>query len=243
MHLFVTLKPDPMIRISLNYNYLIQAAIYHTINPELATFLHEKGFKSENRVFKLFSFSRLSGKFLIDKIQGTIMFNEDVRLVISSPVDQFCQSIANGLLTIQHLILGNCKAGVDKISVQQFLIEQERIVVKTLSPVVVYSTFLRPDERKYTCYFQPGEPDYNSLVTNNLRKKYQAFYGKEAPEGGVKIRALGPVRLHVINYKDTVVKGYSGKLELTGPVELLQMGVDAGIGSKNAQGFGCIALL
>jgi CRISPR-associated endoribonuclease Cas6 len=243
LHLLVMLKPEPEIKIPTNYNHLIQAVIYNTIDPELATFLHERGYESGKRVFKLFSFSRISGRFNISRTQGTIKFNEDVRLVISSPVDRFCQSIANGLLTKQYILIGNSWAKVEKINIQQYQVEEGKIVFKTLSPVVVYSTLLRPDGRKYTCYYQPGEPEYNSLITNNLRKKFQALNGKEvSEEGEVKVRALGPVRLHVVNYKNTVIKGYSGKLELTGPVELLQMAVDAGLGSKNSQGFGCMVL-
>jgi len=46
----------------------------------------------------------------------------------------------------------------------------------------------------------------------------------------------------LINYKNTIIKGYSGKMVVTGPIELLQMAVDAGLGSKNGQGFGCVEL-
>jgi CRISPR-associated endoribonuclease Cas6 len=226
--------------IPLQYNHLLQAAIYSSIEPELAAFLHEKGYISGKRTFKLFTFSKLMGPFQINKMKNTIKFKDKVRLVVSSPVEQFCQSIANGLLTKGNIYIGKCQAEVEKMEVRQLNIDRERVVIRTLSPVVAYSTMLRPDGRKYTCYFQPGEPDYDHLVGNNLRKKYMAFYGQEAPAGEVRVRTSGPVRLHVLDYKGTVVKGYSGKLILTGPVELLQMAVEAGLGSKNSQGFGCL---
>lgn len=243
VHIFVTLKPDSEIELPITYNHLLQAAIYKTVDPEMAAFLHGKGYETGSRVFKLFSFSRLSGRFCINKDKGTIKFYEGIKLIISSPVDRFCQSIANGLLNKDNICLGNNSVKVEKIVVQQLNVEKEKVVLKTLSPIVVYSTLLRPDGRKYTCYFQPGEPDYNSLITNNLCKKYKAFYGQDAPEGEVKVFGLGQMRMHVVNYKNTVIKGYSGKLKLTGPVELLQIAVDAGLGSKNSQGFGCVALL
>jgi len=222
---------------------MVQGAIYNAIEPKLATFLHEKGYQSGNRMFKLFVFSRLLGKFTAKKEKNTISFNEKIKLVISSPVDEFCQSIANGLLTKGCLRLGSIDVEVEKMMVQQLKVQEEQVVLRTLSPVVAYSTFLRPDGRKYTCYFQPGDPDFASLVENNLRKKYQAFYGKKAPVGEVKVRRLGQVRQHVMNYKGTVVKGCSGKLAVSGPVELLQMAVDAGMGSKNGQGFGCMEMV
>ncbi|MDD2496917.1 MAG: CRISPR-associated endoribonuclease Cas6 [Desulfitobacteriaceae bacterium] len=243
MHIYAVLKAVSGIELPITYNHFVQAAIYQTIDTELAEFLHEKGYEAGNRTFKLFSFSRLSGRFELNKEKGSIKFYDDIYLTISSPVQHFCQSIANGLLTKDYIYFGKNKVKLEKIFAQEFKMNKENVLVNTLSPIVVYSTFLRPDGRKYTCYFQPGEPDYNSLITNNLVKKYRALHGKDAPQGEVKVLARGDMRLHVVNYKKTVIKGYSGKLELTGPTELLQMAVDAGLGSKNSQGFGCVNIM
>lgn len=243
MHIDFTLRSNENMEIPITYNHIVQAAIYSAIDPELATFLHEIGYSSGNRIFKLFTFSRLSGRFQVNKVRNTIIFLEGIKLTISSPVGKFCQSIANGILTNGGIQLGQNTAELEKMMVKEFNVERERVVLRTLSPVVVYSTLLRPDGRKYTCYYQPGEPDYDISVENNLRKKYMALYGIEAPYGEVKVKKLGQIRLHVMKYKDTVIKGYSGKLVLTGPKELLQMGVDAGIGSKNSQGFGCVEVV
>lgn len=241
MHIYFTLRPiNSFIEIPLHYNHIVQAAIYNAIEPELAAFLHEKGYESGGRKFKLFAFSRLMGRYQINKEKNTIRFIDEIKLVISSPVDEFCQSIANGMLTKGRIWLGSADAEVEKMVVQQFKVEEERAALRTLSPVVAYSTLLRPDGRKFTCYFQPGEPDYDTLVENNLRKKYQAFYRKDAPPGEVNVRRLGRGDMRLIKYKNTVIKGYSGKLVLTGPKELLAIAEDAGIGSKNSQGFGCV---
>jgi len=51
------------------------------------------------------------------------------------------------------------------------------------------------------------------------------------------------VRRNIVKYKDFYVKGYTCRLELEGPRELLQLALDAGIGSKNSQGFGCVELV
>lgn len=243
MHIFFSLRPNGTLVIPIHYNHILQASVYNSIDPALAAFLHENGYQSGNRKFKLFTFSRLSGNFRLDKPKGTITFFDEIRLTVSSPVDEFCQSIANGMLTKGHLRLGKSDVEVEKMVVQNWLIKDESVTVRTLSPIVVYSTLLRPDQRKYTCYFQPGEPEFNSLVEGNLRKKYRALYGKEAPAGEVKVRVLGRTRLNIISYKNTLVKGYSGRMMLTGPPELLQMAVDAGVGSKNSQGFGCVEVM
>jgi len=240
MHIYFYLRPAGTLELPFSYNHIVQAAIYNSIEPELATFLYEKGFVSNGRKFRLFSFSRLYGEFLQDKNLPKIIFPGEVRLVVSSPMEHFCKSIANVMLSRGYIRLGNCDAKVEKMTVQQFKVDEEEITLRTLSPVVVYSTLLRPDGRKYTCYFQPEEPDYDLLVENNLRKKYHAYYGKEAPKGEVKVKRIGEIKQNLVNYKDTIIKGYSGKMVITGPKELLQMAVDAGLGSKNGQGFGCV---
>ncbi|GAB4265033.1 CRISPR-associated endoribonuclease Cas6 [Thermincola ferriacetica] len=243
MHICFSLRPEGSMEIPLQYNHIVQAAVYRSIDADLAAFLHDQGYQSGNRRFKLFAFSRLMGKFRIKPDKGTITFADEVKLVISSPVDEFCQSIANGILTKGRLRLGTAEAEVEKLVVRQYRVEDGRAVLRILSPVVLYSTLLKPDGRKYTCYFQPGEPDYDTLLESNLRKKYEALYGQAAPEGNVKVRRLGRGDMRLVNYKNTVIKGYTGVMELSGPTELLQMAVDAGLGSKNSQGFGCVEVV
>ena len=119
----------------------------------------------------------------------------------------------------------------------------EKCGIGTSIPIVAYSTFLRLDGRKYTCYFQPGEADYNMLIWNNLKNKYKAFYNEEPPNENFQIKCLHQPKMSVMNYKQTIIKGYSGEFLLSGPVPLLQIAVDSGLGSKNSQGFGCVKLI
>lgn len=227
----------------MQYNHIVQAAVYNSIDPELSEFLHRRGFPAGGRTFKLFAFSRLQGLYAINKEGGAIRFSGEIKLVISSPLEDFCQSLANTLLTRGFIRIGSAAVAVEKVYVRNFRVENESVTVRTLSPVVLYSTLLRLDGRKYTCYFQPGDPDYDQLLGGNLQKKFRALYGSEPPAGEVRANTLGQQRLHVVTYKGTVIKGYTGRLQLTGPAPLLQIGVDAGLGGKNAQGFGCVEVV
>jgi CRISPR-associated endoribonuclease Cas6 len=227
----------------IHYNHIVQAALYNSLDSELSAFLHEKGFLDGKRTFKMFAFSLLRGPFMLDKKQASIKFTREIQLTVSSPVDEFCQSLATTLLSRGNIRLGEGEAVVERLYAQNYKVEKEEVYLRTLSPVVLYSTLLRPDGRKYTCYFQPGEPDYDKLLHSNLQKKYRAFYGTAPPPGEVRAKAMGRQRMSIINYKGTVIKGYSGKLLLTGPVPLLQMAVDGGLGGKNAQGFGCVEVV
>lgn len=235
--------PEGAFEIPLHYNHILQGVIYSAVEPRLAAFLHDRGFISNGRSFKLFTFSRLNGRFEINKEKGSIRFLDEISMTISSPVSEFCNSVANGMLTKRWLDFGGNRVEAKNMIVRQHMVDKQQVRIKSLSPIVVYSTLLRPDGRKYTCYFQPGEPDYNRLISGNLRKKYEAYYNEEAPAGDVKVEKLGQLNMHVMNYKKTVIKGYSGKLLLIGPSGLLQMAIDAGLGSKNSQGFGCVEVV
>jgi CRISPR-associated endoribonuclease Cas6 len=242
MHILVTLSSANEVKLPIHYNQLLQGIIYKTIDTELAQFLHDEGYQSGNRTFKMFSYSRLAGQFRIEKGTG-IIFCGDIQWTISSPVLKFCESIAEGLLMKDNIRIGTCQVAVKSIEIQRVEVKNEKITLKTLSPIVAYSTLFRADGRKYTCYYQAGESDYDVLIENNLRKKYQAIYSCEAPLGNVKVKNIGQMKMNLINYKGTIIKGYSGLITLTGPKELLQIGLDGGIGGKGSQGFGCVKMV
>jgi CRISPR-associated endoribonuclease Cas6 len=239
MRLIVELQSvnNTSIRLPLEYNHLVQAAIYRTLDAELATFLHDYGFEGSGRRFKLFTFSRLFGKFQIMNRQ--IVFFPPVRLIISSPVEAFCQSLVNGLLSYDGIQLGNEGLIVAAVRAEQPKVAASTIKFRLLSPVVAYSTLFRPDESKYTCYYQPGDGEFTRSAAENIRRKYLASYNVPPPDGELEIRPLQQPKLHVMRFKGTVIKGYTGLLRLAGPEELLQMAVDVGLGSKNSMGFGC----
>lgn len=231
------------IEIPIHYNHIVQGAIYHSIDQELAAFLHNQGFMIDNRNFKMFTFSRLYGRFNINRVRKTITFTGAVRLIVSSPLDEFCNSIVNTLLVKGNMRFAQHYLEVQEVKVFQQEVTGDEVVVRALSPVTVYSTMLRPDGRKYTCYFQPGEPDHEKLLAENLSKKHRIVRNHTIPAKDIKIKAFGEQKLAIVKYKDFVVKGYTGKLRLKGEKALLQTAVDSGLGSKNSQGFGCVEVI
>jgi len=241
LHAYIKMRMDPSSpAIPIHYNYLVQSAIYAALPEEVAARLHDEGFKSGKRSFKMFAFSRLLGKFTLDRAAGTIAFPEGASLVISSPDTGFFLSLINNLLTKSYVRFGQSIFYVEEVRFEEQLAGGEVLNVRTLSPVVAYSTLLRPEGGKYTCYYQPGEREFDKLVAANLAKKYEAFHGCRGPEGEVRVRPLDRPRLHVTSYKGTVVKGYTCRLKLSGPRDLLQMALDAGLGGKGSQGYGCV---
>jgi len=240
MQIRISFISDKNIVVPIHYNNLVQAFIYNTIDKNLSYFLHDKGFINNGRTFKMFSFSRIVGKYRIKDKE--INFGNKIQITISSPLDDFCKSIANNMLQSKDLYLGQNKIRTEQIEINDQYVTKNEIVVKTLSPIVAYSTFLRPDNRKYTCYFMPKEPDFNRLIRDNLIKKYNILTNKTI-ESDIEVIPLGLVKQNLTYYKGTIIKGVSGRFLIKGAKELLQVGVDTGFGSKNSQGFGCVKIV
>lgn len=158
MHAYIKLRMEqPSPAVPIHYNYLIQSAIYVALPEETAVRLHDEGFKSGGRSFRMFAFSRLLGRFILDRAAGTITFPEATTLVVTSPDAKFFLALINNLLTNNHLRLAQAIFRMEEVRFDEQEAEGEVLTVRTLSPVVAYSTLLRPEGGRYTCYYQPGE--------------------------------------------------------------------------------------
>ncbi len=244
MRMVITLKAENSIDLPIDHNHIIQSWIYSSISKELATFLHDEGFVVNGRTFKLFCFSRLMGNFSLFPARQRILYSGMAQLVITSPLNYFIEELANGMLLSPSVRLGSNDLMVERVDVYDEEITQDEIIVKTLSPITVYSTLLRMDGRKYTAYFAPRDPEYNEMITNNLIKKCQAILNssEEFQVSDVLVTPLGMGKMNIVRYKNIIIKGYSGRLKLSGPKNLLQTAIECGLGSKNSQGFGCIEI-
>lgn len=227
--------------IPIHYTTMIQGFIYHNIQRQLAEFLHNQGFTYEKRIFKLFTFSKLQGTYILDKQRGRIQFDEPPRLLITTVFEALSSGLINGFLLGEKYQLGNQPVDVLDVKVCETPAPEGACVVITKSPIAVYSTLDRPDGSTFTYFFKPGDTDYNTLITNNLKKKYQAFYGVPI-EGAVSVKPLNRMVMRKVFYKNISTEAYEGRLLLSGTPELLHMGLAAGLGSRNSQGLGCIQM-
>lgn len=220
-----------------NYNHLIQSAIYQNISRELADFLHDKGFLYGKRRFKMFTFSRLRGRCVLDKARKQFIYDGDLRLHVSSPIEKFIGDLANTIIKKGFIVLGKSILKVTGLAFPADPnIKDGEIKIHMLSPLTVYSTLLSPDGKKKTYYFSPYEKEFTELINSNLKKKYFLLSSKNI-KSTINIK---PVRVRevIVFYKDTVVKGWTGYFLLRGCKELVQTAYDVGLGAKNSQGFG-----
>jgi CRISPR-associated endoribonuclease Cas6 len=223
----------------LHYNYYLQSFLYASISNELSSFLHDKGFEYEKRSFKMFTFSKLMGVYEIKK--GTITFTMPVKLVISSPLERFVSELANTMLS-NKLKLCSEDIFVEEMEVLGKPEIKSRMEIRMMTPLVAYSTLLTPEGRKKTYYYNPLEPEFAELIDRNLRKKYEAFYGKEPRARKTSIKPVF-FKESVLKYRDNVIKGYTGRFIIDGNRKPLELAYDCGLGSKNSQGFGMFDIL
>ncbi len=231
------------IKLPVHYNYVIQSFIYRNLDEALAEELHKKGKIIGKRHFKLFTFSRIFGKQ--KRKESSFIFSDEITLFIASPLIELLESFASNIVKKKILNLNGCRIFLSTIEVFYSLPDADEIFIKTLSPITVYSTLETSDKKKKTYYYSPFEKEFSALIRKNLLKKYFLIHGKEPEDDKFSIipEKVSNRNMHVLFYKDTVIKAWSGIYRLKGSKELIKTAYDTGLGAKNSQGFGMIEVV
>lgn len=240
------------IRLPAAYNYLLQSYIYASISTTLAARLHDDGWTYGKRRFKMFTFSSLMARRVENMtIQSAtesercsrplLRLSSPCWFFLSSPENQILQELAQGLLSDRDARIGNNLLQLESVAIlppPAFPDGLEATAdIHTLSPITVYKT----DDTRHTTYFSPHDAAFASYVRENARRKFTAYVGHEPDLSGFDIAPLDP-RDHpvTINFKGTMIRGYTGRFQLSGNADLLRFLYDTGVGSKNSQGCGMI---
>lgn len=236
------------IELPIQYNYLLQGLIYANLEPALASWLHQRGNAYGSRSFKLFTFSRLFGKRSIG--EGRIRFNGPFHFYLSAVDAEILGSLAEHLLKRPVVRLGKAECRVQEVGVEP---EPEidptiPIRVQTLSPITAYSTLNTPDGRKKTYYYAPTEKEWSDALIANIGRKAKACgwasdTDSDLAEGWVHPYKVRSGDQRILNFKGTIIKGWTGLYEVKLPEPYFRLAYDAGFGAKNAQGFGMVAIV
>jgi len=253
MRFKLNLKIDSQVfgnRLPINYQYELSAWIYRIIaqgDKQYAGWLHQNGFSEKHRNFRLFVFSHLISTDIKADKDRLILNSDKASFYLSLLPEKSTEAFIKGIFREQQFSLG------DKVSKVQFAVQQielipppdfaDSFVFKTLSPVVFS---IRPENSPHPRYVSPDENDYGQLIINNLKEKYNSFY-QQPFEGDpyFKFELMSSVRSKLIRIKagtkdETQVRGFLYTFSLETDKELLKIMYEAGMGEKNAQGFGCI---
>ncbi len=224
----------------INYHHILQAIIFSGIsgNDSYGDFLHNQGYYSENRQFKLFTFSELQGKYEIR--DGQIMFRNRISFEVRSPDAGFIRRLERGLRE-KGIRYGDRTMGRVSTFLSDDAVEDEEIYVRMITPICVYST---DPATKRTWFYAPDEEPFYEQVEDNFVRKYEAYCGV-LPEEEIEVL---PVEVtardkFVTRYKNFYISGWKGIYQLRGKRKYLDFLYQTGLGSKNSQGFGMFELL
>jgi len=237
----ITLSFDGKLTVPINHQEWLHGLIYHSIRDDgYRDFLHNTGYQQGKRQFRMFTFSRLNGSYRLDKNSHTLEFTPPhVSFIFSASDKKLVQELVSSLLIREDLRLGTNQVKVGSIE-QIHNSVSEKMVIRFLTPITMYSTFLLHNKKK-TYFYSPWEEEFNPLIQANALKKYEALHGK-ALEGDRRL-CLTPllrdqIRPKTTKFKSTLIKGWTGDFLLEGNLDLIQLTYDVGLGAKNSNGHG-----
>ena len=237
-----------------NYQYELSSWIYkvlHQADEEYSHFLHQNGYQTDRKTFKLFCFSNFYiPKFKPGKEAIELDCNE-ISFYITFYLDRASEKFVMGLFKSQQGSIGNKDYQLDfivsHIEAQPFVWTGEALYLKTISPMVIG----KKNAQNHDDYLSPTDADFKVLFLNNLIDKYKATE-QNIPIGWQNypfdLQIYEPIRSKLITIKShtdhlTKVKGYMFSFQLKAPKELLEIGLLAGFGKMNAQGFGACEMV
>lgn len=227
----------------VHYNFYIQSLIYRIFSPILATKLHNIGFKFEKRSFKFFTFSRIleKGEKVRLKDQDFLIFKNSISFIFSSPKEEIVSDLGEKSIKEREFNLLKNRIYLSKIRVFMTPRLETPLKIKFLSPVTIHSTITLNNGNKRSIYYKPIEKSFNSLITQNLIKKFKALYGREPENKNLEIKPVYfsiKSNFHLIKFKNTPIEAYDGIYELNGSQELINLSYETGLGDRNSEGFG-----
>jgi CRISPR-associated endoribonuclease Cas6 len=253
--------------VPFNYAYRLSAFIYAVLadaDAQYATFLHGQGYEfSSTRRFKLFTFSDLIiPNARVDvKAGGLWLTTPHIEWIVSFYVDKAAQHFIMGLFQDQRCVIATPKHRaefiIERVEAVPAEIDTNTVTLRTLSPVVI----AEKDERGMDQYLHPADAQFGPLLISNLMAKWASVPVAAGVDDfphdtltyrllpGRKERNAAQPKSRLVTIKEnsreeTRVRGYYGfQFELTGPPELLELAVLAGVGRYNAEGFGAVGVV
>ena len=236
LKIYIDLGSDKL-SLPLNYNHILQGIIYNSLSNDLEyqKTLHNEGITlGEN--YKLFTFSSLCGKHTISN--KMITFIDNVFLEIRS-VDSYFIFLVYEYMKQNGITFGN-KKFYPNLKVENVIIQKNNITIKMNSPICAFQR----DIENNTVYLSPRDNDFEKLINNNFFRKYSSYYCTD-PCSDITITNinLSPKDKVVTNIKKIYITAWKGEYVLEGSPDYLTFLYNAGLGSKNSQGFGLFEII
>lgn len=237
MQLQVKIKLDKPLTLPLAYHHILQSALYSLMVENGNCSLHDGGYSDEKKVFKLFTFGPISGKYSVRN--GKITFFNEACFEFRCVDKKYGGAVASNIVQKGICFGENIYHDVE-IHCSDVEISNQKIEVKMISPITVYGT----DLGGKTTYYNPFDRSFSEAVVNNSKRKYEAYVGRPyEDEVRFEVVHVNEKDKYLTRYKGFIIEGYKGVYKIGGSETLLKLLYDAGIGSKNSQGFGMFDII
>ena len=218
----------------------IQGLIYKALSedPLYSESVHEKGKRFDGRKFKLFTFADLKGKY--ETGDGVIMYSSEVVLTVRSSDSYIIQLLFLYFNKNEYVRLGNNSVAVGEVRLEDTHIFENRVTVRTLSPITVYRT----EANGHTVYFSPDDGHFCDAIVSNARRKWASRFGSD--EGfSLRVTTCEGARYikRATRFKTTFITAWHGRFVLEGTPQVIDFLYQTGLGSKNSQGFGMFEIV
>ncbi|MDD4523731.1 MAG: CRISPR-associated endoribonuclease Cas6 [Methanosarcina sp.] len=224
-----------------DYQYGLASMLYSKLassNIELANEIHGK------QGFKFYTFSNL---ILDNKISEKNGLNfRTAHFFLSSPDPKFIRSFAEGLLLEPEFFFGNDKNRVsfviERIEVLPLIHFSDTCTFRTFSPIYL-KTLRKQDDKLVEFDLYPKDPKFHENLHKNLVARYEEFYGSKIDKDFFEVISVSSFKPKRIKIENNYRRCSLMDFHLSANPELLQFAYDAGLGEKNAMGFGCVDVL
>lgn len=232
----------------LNYNHAVSALIYNTLaesSEDYATRLHDVGFVSDKRTFKLFTFSRLNFKRSRISRDRIILEDPQVSLHISSPVEDFIKHLVEGLFKRELFHINGAEFSLQQAETLPQPVFNETNKFRALSPITEAVREANNEVR-----FLSVEEDWSEIIKRNLTRKYQALTGGTPENANLKwtwdkdyldyMKQRGRRASALIDINNIKIRGWLAPFTIEGSRDLIELGYECGFGARNSMGFGMV---
>jgi CRISPR-associated endoribonuclease Cas6 len=265
MRLRLSIETDSRLVLPINYQHYLTAVIYDLIaraSQEHAAWLHDRGFGSDKRPFKHFTFSKLYSDPRPELRDPNILLGRKITWLVSMHVEVTLMNFVTGIFEKQGFWIGReeyrCRiVQVEAVPEPEF---KDRMKFICLSPILVKKPFMKGGPRNgklQAKHLLPDDPEVSQFLKRNLVNKFESLYGLAPKEmlsarfefvpdreyilrrGGVQ-RVTKLITLYAGKPEETKHRAFECPFFLQTHPELMRLAYDSGLGNDNAMGFGMI---
>ena len=236
----MTLKVEKNTTVPFDHQYYLASMIYRVlekVDKEYAYSLHKP------KKYKHFTFSYLMCKKRVVCDQGLLTLDGEVFFFFSSPDQKMVADFVNGLFLSRELRIGDVKGVVSEVKVMDKKEIKEKCLLGSLTPIVVR----KPEnvgKRMKGVELDPKDPEFLERLKSNLINRFNEFYGEDAKEEDIDFRLLCEPKQKRHKIKTEYYRCYLlPRFEAIGDPRIIKYGYEAGLGEKNAMGFGMVKVV